>query len=153
MTRLGLEVNAEKTGIADLTRERITFLGYDLGRYYGRHGRPFFGTRPSRKAVKSLLKRIHDRTTSQWYADTPEHTVLVVSRLLRGWQQYFDQGPVLETYHEISDYVDRRLRHWLVRRTGKRGRGFKAITQQYLHETLGLYRLPALKSDLPSAKA
>ena len=152
MQKIGLEVNADKTRIADLTQERITFLGYDLGRYYGKDGRAFIGTKPSRKAVKSLRKRIHDRTTPQWYPDTPENTVAVISRLLRGWSQYFDQGPVLDTYHEISAYVGRRLRHWLVRRAGKRGRGFKAFSQVYLHETLGLYRLPSNRKDLSSAK-
>ncbi|MEL7047595.1 MAG: group II intron reverse transcriptase/maturase [Pseudomonadota bacterium] len=152
MSKIGLEVNADKTHIADLTQERITFLGYDLGRYYGKGGRPFIGTKPSRKAVKSLRKRIHDRTTPQWYPDTPENTVMVINRLLRGWSQYFDQGPVLDTYREISTYVDRRLRHWLVRRTRQRGRGFKAFSQKYLHETLGLYRLPSRRKDLSSAK-
>lgn len=152
MSKIGLEVNADKTHIADLTRERITFLGYDLGRYYGKGGRAFIGTKPSRKAVKSLRKRIHDRTTRQWYPDTPENTVMVINRLLRGWSQYFDQGPVLDAYREISTYVDRRLRHWLVRRTGQRGRGFKAFSQKYLHETLGLYRLPSRRKDLSSAK-
>jgi len=40
-----------------------TLLGYTLGQFYGKEGRPYIGTRPSRKAVKSLLKRIHERTT------------------------------------------------------------------------------------------
>ena len=108
---------------------------------------------PSRKADKSLLKRIHDRTTTRWYADTPENTVAVLSRLLRGWCGYFDQGPVMKAYGIIRTYVDRRLRHWLVQRTGSRGRGFDRYTQEYLHDTLGLYRIPSRRADLPRAKA
>ena len=82
------------------------------------------GTRPSRKAVKSLLKRIHERTARRSYADTPENTVADLSRLL----------------------------HWLVRRTGDYGRGFERFTQEYLHDTLGLYRIPRRRADLPRAK-
>ena len=86
MTRIGLEVNR----YGDLNRfgcQRIDFifLGYTIGRFYGKDGRAFVGTRPSNKAVKSLLRRIHDRTTPQWYSDNPKNTVAVISRLLRGW--------------------------------------------------------------------
>jgi len=125
---------------------------FTLGQFCGKEGRPYIGTRPSRKAVKSLLKRIHDRTTKRWYADTPENTVAVLSHLLRGWCGYFDQGPVIETYNSIREYLDRRLRHWLVRRTGDHGRGFERFTQEYVHDTLGLYRIPRRRADLPRAK-
>ena len=152
MTRLGLTVNETKTQLVRLDEDRITFLGYDIGRFYGKDGRAFIATRPSKKAVKSLLKRIHDRTTPTWYPDTPENTVAVLSRLLRGWCGYFDQGPVLKSYEQIRAYVDRRVRYWLVRRSGARGRGFKHITQEYLHDELGLYRIPRRRADLPRAK-
>ena len=77
---------------------------------------------------------------------------MVINRLLRGWSQYFDQGPVIDAYREISTYVDRCLRQAVVRRAGQRGRGFKAFSQKYLHETLGLYRFPSRRKDLSSAK-
>jgi RNA-directed DNA polymerase len=93
MTRLGLEVNETKTRLARIPGDNITFLGYTLGQFHGKEGRPYIGTRPSRKAVKSLLKRIHDRTARRWYADTPENTVADLSRLLRGWCGYFDPSP------------------------------------------------------------
>ena len=54
MTRLGLGVNATKTRIARLPEGQFDFLGYTVGRFHGKNGRPYFGTRPSRKAVKSL---------------------------------------------------------------------------------------------------
>src|SRR5271165_6017069 len=75
MTRLGLEVNTARTRIARLPEESFNFLGYTVGGFYGKNGRRFIATRPSRKSVKSLLRRIHDRTSSQWYADEPKNTV------------------------------------------------------------------------------
>ena len=152
MTRLGLAVNATKTRIARLPEESFDFLGYTVGRFYGKDGRPYFGTRPSRKSVKSVLKRIHGRTTRQWYADDPVSTVARISSMLRGWCGYFDQGPVMEFYELIRAYTERRVRRWLMRRTGRRGVGFRQIPDEYLYETLGLYSVPRRRVDLPRAK-
>jgi len=152
MTRLGLEVNATKTRIARLPEESFDFLGYTVGRFYGKDGRPYSGTRPSRKSVKSVLKRIHGRTTRQWYPDDPVSTVARISSMLRGWCGYFDQGPVMEFYELIRAYTERRVRRWLMRRTGRRGVGFRQIPDEYLYETLGLYCVPRRRVDLPRAK-
>jgi RNA-directed DNA polymerase len=152
MTRLGLEVNATKTRIARLPEEQFDFLGYTVGRFYGKNGRPYFGTRPSRKAVKSLLRRIHERTTRQWYPDEPANTVARINSMLRGWCGYFDQGPVMEVYELIRAYAERRVRRWLMRRSKRRGVGFRQIPNEYLYETLGLYSVPARRVDLPRAK-
>ena len=112
----------------------------------------YFGTRPSRKAVKSLLRRIHERTTPQWYPDEPASTVARISSMIRGWCGYFDQGPVIEIYELIRAYTERRIRRWLMRRSGRRGVGFRQIPNEYLYETLGLYSVPRRRADLPRAK-
>jgi retron-type reverse transcriptase len=147
-----LEVNTAKTRVARLPEDAFDFLGYTVGRYYGKDGRPYIGTRPSRKAVRSLLERIHERTSRQWYPDTPENTVVRISSMLRGWCGYFDQGPVMDIYDRIRTYTDRRVRRWLMRRTGRRGTGFRQIPDEYLYGTLGLYRVPMRRVDLPRAK-
>jgi len=152
MGRLGLEVNTTKTRIARLPEDQFNFLGYTVGRFHGKDGRPYLGTRPSKKAVKSLLKRIHERTTRQWYPDEPASTAARISSMLRGWCGYFDQGPVIETYELIRAYTERRVRRWLMRRTGRRGVGFRQIPDEYLYETLGLYSVPRRRVDLPRAK-
>ena len=88
MTRLGLEVNATKTRIARLPEGQFDFLGYTVGRFHGKNGRPYFGTRPSRKAVKSLLRRIHERTVKSLATAPPISraiaTPLGLDRALRG---------------------------------------------------------------------
>jgi RNA-directed DNA polymerase len=152
MTRLGLGVNATKTRIARLPEEHFDFLGYTVGRFYGKDGRPYVGTRPSRKSVKSLLRRIHARTTRQWYADEPESTVARLSSLIRGWCGYFDQGPVVDIYDLIRRYTERRVRRWLLRRAGRLGAGFAQIPDEFLYEKLGLFAVPRRRIDLPRAK-
>lgn len=152
MTRLGLEVNATKTRIARLPEEHFDFLGYTVGRFHGKDGRPYIGTRPSRKSVKGLLRRIHARTTRQWYADEPEGTVARLSSLIRGWCGYFDQGPVVDIYDLIRRYTERRVRRWLLRRAGRLGAGFAQIPDEFLYEKLGLFAVPRRRIDLPRAK-
>ena len=153
MARLGLTVNEAKTRLVRLPEEGFDFLGYSIGRSYGKDGVPFIGTRPSRKAVQSLLRRIHDATTPHKHAESPELRVAAINRLLRGWAAYFSQGPVLPTYKLVRWYVQRRLQRWLVRRSRQAGTGYRQYPDEYLYETLGLYALPRRRSDLPSAKA
>ena len=154
MTRLGLAVNETKTRIARLPEESVR-LPRLHGRSLLRQGRaPYIGTRPSRKAVRRLLRRIHDATTPPWHADKPRSTVARISRLLRGWCGYFNQGPVLH------DLRTRPLVHGTASPTlvdatqrDKRAPGIANIPDEYLYETLGLYALPRRRADLPRAKA
>jgi len=152
MVRLGLEVNTTKTRIARLPEESFNFLGYTVGGFYGKDGRRYIGTCPSRKAVRALLKRVHERTSSRWYADHPRNTVDRISSLLRGWCGYFNQGPVIRTYEFVRSYTERRVRRWLMRRAGRAGAGFAQIPDKYLYETLGLYAVPMRRADLSRAK-
>ena len=68
-----------------------------------RQGRePFIGTRPSRKAVKRLIRAIHDATTPRWYPDEPTNRIRRLNTMIRGWAGYFDQGPVVRVYRAIQ---------------------------------------------------
>ena len=42
---------------------------------------------------------------------------------------------------------------WLRRRTGQSGTGYRQYPESYLYQTLGLYKLPSARRDLPNAKA
>jgi RNA-directed DNA polymerase len=114
---------------------------------------PYIGTHPSRKAVRRLLQRIHEATTSRWHSTSPAERVAVINRLLRGWTAYFNQGPVLRTYGLVRRYVERRVRRWLMRRSGRRGTGYRRYPDEHLYGVLGLFPLPLHRGDLPSAKA
>jgi group II intron reverse transcriptase/maturase len=153
MRRLGLKVNEAKTRLRRLPEESFDFLGYTIGRFYGRNGRAYIGTRPSKKAIKRLRVAINEATSPRWHQDTPGNRVQVLNRLIRGWAGYFDQGPVTQVYRVIQWFTERRLQRWLRRRTGKPGTGYRQYPASYLYETLGLYRLPTARRNLPNAKA
>jgi RNA-directed DNA polymerase len=153
MGKLGLTVNERKTHLVHAAHGNFDFLGYTIGRFYGKDGKSFVGTRPSKKAVRKLLRAIHDVTTSQWHASEPEVRTAVINQKLRGWAGYFDQGPVLKEYHTIQNYTDRRLRRWLMRRSQRRGTGYRQYPDEYLYEKLGLIKLATSRADLSNAKA
>ncbi|WP_370630412.1 group II intron maturase-specific domain-containing protein [Methylococcus sp. Mc7] len=95
---------------------------------------------------------MHDATSSRWNATTVESRVAEINPMLRGWANYFNQGPVTKIYRDLQGYTDRRLRIWLMRRSGKKGTGYRQYPDEYLYETLRLYQLPLKRTDLLNAK-
>jgi Retron-type reverse transcriptase len=152
MSRLGLTVNEKKTRLVKVNESRFDFLGYTVGRFYGRGGRPYWGTAPSQQSINRLRERIHAETTGRWNVLPVEQRVEELNPILRGWANYFNQGPVKRIYRLIDDYTARRLRIWLRRRSGKRGTGYRQYSDQYLYETLGLIRLLPRAHDRSNAK-
>ena len=114
MTRIGLEVNEEKTRLVKLPEGKFDFLGYTLGRFFGHHGRPYIGTEISKKSFARVLEKIHDETSTRWILDPPEKRVWEVNRIVRGWCGDFDQGPVYEHYRRLRKYIERRMGRWLM---------------------------------------
>jgi len=127
MGKLGLTVNEKKTRLVRLPDERFDFLGYTVGRFYGRGGRPFWGTAPSAKSIKRLKGRIHDETTSRWNALPISHRIDELNPALRGWANYFNQGPVRHIYRDLDNYTARRLRIWLQKTPWQTGNGIPQI--------------------------
>jgi group II intron reverse transcriptase/maturase len=153
MSRLGLTVNEKKTRLVKLPDGHFDFLGYTLGQFRGKDGRPYWGTRPSKKAIKRLKQGIHDATSSRWNAASVESRIEELNPMIRGWANYFNQGPVMKIYRDLQGYTDRRLRIWLMRKSGKRGTGYRQYPEEYLYQKLGLFRFPQTRADLLNAKA
>ena len=153
MTRLGLTVNERKSRLVKLPEESFDFLGYTMGRFYGKDGRSYVGTRPSKKAVHKLLLRIHEETSCRWSGQSPPERISEINPILRGWCGYFNQGPVTSIYRLVRRYTERRFRRWLMRRQQRGGTGYKQYPDAYLYETLGLYELPNSRAAVLKAKA
>lgn len=153
ITRLGLTVNERKTRIAKLPEESFDFLGYTIGRFYGKNGRPYIGTRPSKKSVQKLMEKIHEETSSHWNWQFPMERVGVINPILRGWCGYFNQGPVVQVYRAVRRYLERRFRKWLMRREQRGGTGYKQYPDGYLYGELGLFPIPTRRTAAPNAKA
>jgi RNA-directed DNA polymerase len=153
MNRLGLEVNQEKTRLVRIPGGSFDFLGYTLGVFYGRGGRPYLGTTVSKKALSAVTRKIHEETSRRWLLDPPEKRILEINRILRGWCGYFDQGPVFQPYRSIARYTERRMRRWLMKKHKRRGTGYRQYPDDYLYGKLGLFNLHEHRISRAKAKA
>jgi len=152
MSKLGLQVNEQKTKLVTLPHGSFDFLGYTFGRFYGKDGKSFIGTKPSKKSVARIFEKIHEATSSRWNTMTVEDRVERLNCMVRGWANYFDQGPVLPVYGKIQNYLNRRLQQWLARKHKLKGRGYHQFPAQDLYEKLKLIRLPCKRAELSRVK-
>jgi RNA-directed DNA polymerase len=154
MQRLRLTVNEEKTHVCSVPAQYFNFLGYQFGRFYSpKTGRAYLGTRPAKKSVNRLIMSIHEMTAHRTCLLDAEGLVQDLNRKLRGWANYFKLGPVSKAYKAVDKYTTTRLRRWLRHKHKVRGSGHREYPDEYLYDTLGLIRLPALTRTLPWATA
>lgn len=136
-------MNEAKTTLCRLPEESFDFLGYTIGRCYSQQtGRAYLGTRPSRKKVMALCREISALTAPRWRLLPVEDRVARLNRLLLGWSNYFCLGPVSRAYASVDRHACRRLRQWLRAKHKVPGRGTSRFPDDYLHQTLGLVKLP-----------
>jgi RNA-directed DNA polymerase len=154
MRTLRLTVNEGKTRQCSVWDEAIDFLGYTIGRCYSpRTGKVYIGTRPSRKKVERLCREISELTEPRWLLIDTTEQVARINRRLRGWSNYFCLGPVSKAYHAVDRHTASRLRQWLRRKHQVQGRGTARYPDEYLYQTLKLYRLQEQTRNFAWAKA
>jgi group II intron reverse transcriptase/maturase len=154
MTRLGLEVNEDKTGISRLPADSVTFLGYTIGRCYSTQtGRAYIGTRPSKKSIQRVMRTVSELTARRNTLLEAETQVVRLNRVLVGWGNYFCLGPVSKAYATVDAHTRHRLRWWLCAKHKWPGRGTSQYSDESLYDTLGLARLSPRTRNFPWAKA
>jgi hypothetical protein len=85
MKRIGLPVNEQKTRLVKVPEESLDFLGYTIGCFHGRDGSRTSALVHHGKAIRRLLEVIHEQTSSQWNASSPELRVEALNQKLRAW--------------------------------------------------------------------
>ena len=154
LKRLKLEVNEAKTRHCRLPEESFDFLGYTVGRCYSpKTGKEYLGTRPSKTRIQRFCAALSRETASRTLWQGEQQKVATLNRMLQGWGNYFQLGPVSKAYKAVDAHARKRLRRWLLRKHKEPGSGFKRYPDPYLHESLGLYRLSASACNFPWANA
>jgi RNA-directed DNA polymerase len=153
MGKLGLTVNERKTRICRVPGESFKFLGYNFGGLYSRRTNyPFIGLRPSPQAVQRLCRALSGKLRRMpLFLDSLEMAKILNSHLV-GWANYFQLGQVSAAYSAVEQHVCYRFRRWLCRKHEVAGPGETRFPDKYLHQSLGLVKLPLLMRNLPWAK-
>ena len=145
---MGLEINREKTRVADLKEEgaSLDFLGYTFRYDRDRHGRAqrYWNVIPSKKALQQERDQLRAMTdTTQSHKPLPR-LIAELNRHLKGWGNYFSFGYARSAYGRINSYVQQRLYYHLRRRSQRPFRPPEGVSfnQQFARLGLQLLSLP-----------
>jgi group II intron reverse transcriptase/maturase len=151
LTRLGLELHAEKTRLVDLSqgREGFDFLGCHLRKrmsgpvWKQSHRRVYFLHRgPSQRAMRQVRRRVRELTPKSCCHEDLRSVIQRINPVLRGWGQYFRTGNAATRFIQLDWWVEERLRRLLLKRHGSRLAAGRVTTwNRSFFEALGLYRL------------
>jgi RNA-directed DNA polymerase len=139
LATIQVEVNEEKTRRVDLTQgESFGFLGFEFRRIRSRRDRwmPLYTPRgKKRTALLRMLKQIFRSHRSRPISEV----IAKINPMLRGWVQYFAVGHSSRCFSYIRDWVEKKIRHHLVRASQRHGFGWKRWSKAWLYGTLGLF--------------
>ncbi len=142
LTRLGVEMNREKTKVVDMIRgETFTFLGFELRRVRKRTGDGHYILLAPRKKARLTLKARVRELLQHGRATPLKELIANLNTVLTGWVQYFRVGNASRAFSEIRDYVEMKVRILLTRRKRrhKRSVGWQRWSNEYLYGVLGLF--------------
>jgi group II intron reverse transcriptase/maturase len=138
--RLGLRINQEKTRRLRLNiGDSVDFLGFRFQNVRSRKtGSRLILVRPSPRSQE----RFRERVRKYVHHSIPLRVKEQVENLnvyLRGWVGYFRLGNGSAAFHDLANFVMKRVRHAIWRRRGRRGYGWNKLTSEYIYGQLGLF--------------
>jgi group II intron reverse transcriptase/maturase len=145
MNKLGLTLHPEKTRMVNLRRGKgsFVFLGCTIRKKRSilRNPRAYYMHRwPSPKARKRLRDRVRDITDRRNSGKDGKQIIAELNPVLRGWGNYFRTGTCRREFHQMDDFVYRRLVRWQERRGGQRAGRSIVWTPKHFYG-MGLYQL------------
>jgi RNA-directed DNA polymerase len=139
LAKLQVEINEEKSRTVDLNRaESFGFLGFDFRRIRSREGRWRAQYTPKLKKRTALLRELKD-VFRRHRSQPVDRVVQLINPMLRGWVNYFAIGHASECFNFIKDWVEKKVRHHMMRAQKRTGFGWKRWSRQCLYEALRLF--------------
>ena len=127
---LKLELNQNKTLITHIN-DGFTFLGFDIRRYQGRHGKPIVLIKPSQKNITKFKNKIKTLTRRNTSNDPVWYKIIQLNQILRGWSAYYQYVNAKTIFNKLDWWVLNRIFIWARKKHGRPP--WRAITAKYKH--------------------
>ncbi|MCK8828586.1 group II intron reverse transcriptase/maturase [Natroniella acetigena] len=140
LNKIQVKVNQEKTKVVNLEKgARISFLGFTLKRRRTFSGKWGVLTTPQIKKRTKVLQKIKEVIKRHRTSGIFEIMIKEINSILRGWVNYFSIGNSLNCFSYIRDYVEKKVRRYLMKQRGKKGYGWKRWSNDWLYKEVGLF--------------
>lgn len=131
---IGLSLNEHKSGVRNLDRDELDFLGFTF--YAGRFLRPRERAIASFKAQIRYLTRRNRGVSLQAVVDS-------LNLVISGWGRYFVDGHIAKLFERLDEWIRMRLRSYQRKAVAKPGLNWQMPTQ--VLEDMGLVSLVSLR--------
>ncbi len=140
LDRLRLTLNPEKTRRLRLDiGASVDFLGFRFQKVRSKQtGTRLILVTPSLKRQERFRARVREHVDHSIPLRVHEQ-VANLNRYLRGWMAYYRLGHGSSTFHQLAQFVNKRVRRVIWRRKGGRGYGWGQLTSDYIYGQLGLF--------------
>jgi RNA-directed DNA polymerase len=127
---LKLELSESKTRITHVA-DGFTFLGFDVHRYQGTHGKPVVLIRPSQENVRKFRAKIKALTRRDTTYQPAWHKIPQLNQILRGWSAYYQHVNAKMIFGKLDWWVLNRVFLWARKKHGRPP--WRVIRAKYRH--------------------
>jgi RNA-directed DNA polymerase len=127
---LKLELSESKTRVTHVD-DGFTFLGFDIRRYNGTHGKPIVLIHPSQKNVRKLKAKIKALTRRDTTYQPVWYKVTQLNQILRGWSAYYQHVNAKTAFHKLDWWALNRIFGWARKKHGRPP--WRVIRAKYRH--------------------
>jgi RNA-directed DNA polymerase len=146
LSKLKVEINKEKSKVVNMEKGKsIDFLGFTIRRIKNRNGKYGILTTPKASKRKDLIMKIKEIVKSHRKYGILILLINELNTVLRGWVNYFRIGNSNKCFSYIRNYVEKKIRRFLMKQRGKKGYGWKIWSNDWIYNDLGLYNDYAIK--------
>mgnify|MGYP001557886618 CR=1 FL=1 len=128
----------------------FSFLGFDIRLNKNREGKTYVSKTPRKKKQQEIGKRVKSVLKANWNKPLKE-VIQAVNSVIRGWVNYFRIGNSNSTFNKVRDYIERKVRKFVMRRKKLKGFGWKKWSREDIYEKWGLYNDYQIRYIRPKA--
>jgi RNA-directed DNA polymerase len=132
---LGLSLNEDKSGVRNLDRDEVEFLGFTFYRRF---------LRPRSRAIASFKAQIRYLTRRK-RGISLQAVVASLNPVIRGWGNYFVDGHIAKLFERLDEWIRMRLRSYKRKAIAKPGLNWQMPTK--VLEDIGLVSLVSLRTN------